>query len=235
MTLEQIMQELESYGNEGTVKIYTKHGMKEPMFGVKVADLKKILKKTKKDHELSTALYDTGNYDAMYLAGLMADEEKVTKKQLEDWVKKAYCYTLSEYTVPWLASESKHGFALGQKWIKSKKENIAASGWATLASLTGVTEDEDLDLDFYKELLDSIPAQIHDAPNRVRYTMNGFVISVGSNVKELTEHAQEIAEKIGKVSVFMGNTACKVPLATDYIQKIIDKNRIGKKRKTARC
>ena len=54
------------------------HGAKEPFFGVKVGDLKKILKKTKKNHELSLELYKTGNSDAMYLAGLMADEKKIT-------------------------------------------------------------------------------------------------------------------------------------------------------------
>jgi hypothetical protein len=33
----------------------------------------------------------------------------------------------------------------------------------------------------------------------------------------------------------MGDTACQVPMASDYIQKVIDKGQTGKKRKTARC
>jgi hypothetical protein len=49
------------------------------------------------------------------------------------------------------------------------------------------------------------------------------------------KEAIKIAEKIGKVNVEMGGTACKVPLATDYIQNLIDKGRVGKKRKMARC
>ena len=65
--------------------------------------------------------------------------------------------------------------------------------------------------------------------------MNGFVIAIGSYIKALTEKSKKVAQTIGNVSVDMGGTACKVPLATDYIQKIIDKDRIGKKRKTARC
>jgi len=51
----------------------------------------------------------------------------------------------------------------------------------------------------------------------------------------LTEKSKEVAKKIGKVSVDVGGTACKVPLAIDYIDKIIAKGRIGIKRKTARC
>lgn len=235
MTLKEVMKELESYGNEQTKSTLLKHGAQEPFFGVKVQDLKKILKKTKKNHELSLQLYDTNNSDAMYLAGLMADESKITKKNLEDWVKKAYWSYLSEYTVPWIAAETPHGFDLGLKWRKSSKENIASAGWATLAYYSAVNEDENIAIDTYKELLDEVAVNIHQAKNRVKYTMNGFVISTGSYIKALTKKATQVSKKIGKVSVEMNGTACKVPLATDYIAKIVDKNRVGKKRKTARC
>ena len=41
----------------------------------------------------------------------------------------------------------------------------------------------------------------------------------------------QTAEKIGPVSVDMGDTACKVPYAPDYIQKVQKRGTIGKKRK----
>ena len=65
--------------------------------------------------------------------------------------------------------------------------------------------------------------------------MNGFVIAIGAYISDLTEKTTELAEKIGAVGVDMNGTACKVPLAKDYIQKVVDKQRVGKKRKTARC
>lgn len=235
MTTQEILKELETYGNLGTKKTLENHGAKEPFFGVKVADLKKILKKTKKNHELSLELYETGNTDAMYLAGLMADEKQITKEQLQDWVNKAYWYYLSEYTVPWVAAETDFGFELGLEWIESDKEGIASAGWAALAYYAGVNSDEDLDTDVYSKLLERVANEVHSAQNRVRYTMNGFVISIGSYITSLTEKSAEIAAKIGKVDVEMGGTACKVPLATDYIKKMKDTGRIGKKRKTARC
>ena len=235
MTAQEIMQELESYGNESTKTVLMKHGAKEPFFGVKVADLKKILKKTKKNHELSLELYATGNSDAMYLAGLMADEKQITRDQLQQWADQAYWYYLSEYAVPWVAAETDFGFELGLEWTTSDEERIAAAGWATLASYASVRKDETLDVAKYSDLLDQIGNTIHNAPNRVRHVMNGFVIAIGTYIAELTPKAQEIAAKIGKVHVEMGGTACKVPLATDYIQKVIDKDRVGKKRKTARC
>jgi len=47
MTLHEVMRELEAMGNEQTKKIFLRHGAKEPFFGVKVGDLKKIVKKSK--------------------------------------------------------------------------------------------------------------------------------------------------------------------------------------------
>lgn len=235
MNAKAILKELEAYGDERTKNTLINHGAKEPLFGVKVGDLKKILKKTKKNHELSLELFATGNSDAMYLAGLMADEKKITKEQLQNWVEQAYWYYLSEYAVPWVAAETPFGFELGLKWIKSEKEQIASAGWSTLLNYASIHEDHELDITTYSKLLDEIGRSIHKAQNRVKYTMNGFVIAVGCYIPELTEKAQEIAQLIGKVSVFMGNTSCKVPLATDYINKVIKSGRLGKKRKNARC
>lgn len=235
MTAKEILSQLKAYGDERTKNTLMKHGAKEPLFGVKVADLKKILKKTKKNHELSLELYNTGNSDAMYLAGLMADEKQISKQQLIDWVEKAYWSYLSEYTVPWVAAETEFGLELGLAWVDSKEEGIASAGWSTLAYFSAVNQDEHLDIELYSQLLDRVANDIHDAQNRVRYTMNGFVISVGTYVKDLTQKATQVAEKIGIIEVDMNGTACKVPLAKDYIQKVIDKQRVGKKRKTARC
>ena len=51
----------------------------------------------------------------------------------------------------------------------------------------------------------------------------------------LTKQAKATAKKLGRVDIDMGDTACKVPLALDYITKIESAGRAGKKRKTIRC
>lgn len=235
MTTEEILKELKGYGDEGTKRIFLKHGAREPFYGVKVQDLKKIQKKIKKHHELSLALYATGNSDAMYLAGLIADENKISKSDLNKWVNEAYWYMISEYTVPWVAAESNYGYELGLEWIGSDEERIASAGWATLSYYAATKPDSDLDIAVYNKLLDRVEKQINKAQNRVRFTMNGFVIAIGSYIEELTEKASDVAKKIGKISVDVGDTACKVPLAVDYIKKAIDRGSLGRKRKTARC
>ena len=95
--------------------------------------------------------------------------------------------------------------------------------------------DTDLDLIELRALLAAdIQNTIHDQQNRVRYNMNSFIICVGSYVPELREEAKRVAEIVGKVHVDIGNTACKVPLATEYIEKIVVRGE-PKKKKTVRC
>src|SRR6185436_12030361 len=99
MNVSQVLTELKAKGKEQTRKTYARHGIDIPMFGVSVADLKTIAKKIKGDQALALELYDTGNYDAMYLAGLVADGSQMTKKQLEHWAKTAKCDIVSSYPV----------------------------------------------------------------------------------------------------------------------------------------
>ena len=235
MTVNEIMQQLQQFGNESTKKVLVKHGAREPFFGVKIEDLKKIVNIVKSDYSLSLELYYTGNSDAMYLAGLIADPAKMTREDLNDWAEKAYWYMLSEFTVAWVASESPYGTELALQWIDSEKENIASSGWATLASIAALKNDDEIDASLYRQLLERVSKTIHSEKNRVRHTMNNFVIAVGGYCKHLSTDAINIASTLGKVQVDMGGTACKVPLAMDYIQKMHSRGLLGKKRKSARC
>ncbi|MEN7549354.1 DNA alkylation repair protein [Rapidithrix thailandica] len=233
MTTQEVLQELALYGSEQTKKVFRKHGAREPFYGVKVADLRKLQKKLKKNSQLAEELYNTGNSDAMYLAGLIADPSLMSKEQLQRWVDKAYWYMLSEHTVANVTADSPWGYELALKWIKADKEQVVAAGWATLSGIVSVKEDETLNLSVLKQLLQRVEKDIHQAPNRVRYTMNNFVIALGCYVSGLTEMAKKTAGKIGAVHVNMGETACKVPQALAYIEKVEGMNRIGKKRKSA--
>lgn len=234
-TLSEVMQELESLGSEQQVKTYRRHGADGPMFGVKVGDLKKILKKIKGDQALALELWDTGNADAMYLAALVADGSKMTTKQLDAWAKSAWWQMLSEYSVPWVASEHPQAFSIAKKWMASKQAPIQSSGWCTYSAAISIRPDSELDLVEIEGLLKTVESEIDQATNRVKYVMNGFVISVGSYVKPMLSKAKATAKRMGAVEVNVGDTACKVPLATECISKVEKANRIGQKRATVKC
>src|SRR5450432_351596 len=174
MTAEDIVAELEKLGNAQTKKSWMTHGAQEPCLGVKVEDMKKIQKRVKMDYQLALDLYDTGIADAMYLAGLIADDAKMTKKDLQKWIEGASSDWVAEYMVPWVASASPHGREIALKWIESKDETIASAGWQTYSSMTAIKADADLDLAEIELLLQRVAASIHHQPNRVKMAMNSF-------------------------------------------------------------
>jgi 3-methyladenine DNA glycosylase AlkD len=231
------MAELKKKGSEKTRNMYARHGMAtERMFGVSIADLKVIAKTIKGQQALACELYETGNLDVMYLAGLVADGSQMTKKQLNGWAEGATnLQMISEYTVPWVTVENPDARDLAIQWIESKKQGVASSGSCTYAGLVAVKLDQELDLSEIEGLLGTIVKEINGAQNRVRYTMNGFVIAVGTYVKPLLKQAKAAARQMGAVSVELGDTACNLRPATAYIEKIEASGRVGQKRKTIRC
>lgn len=235
MKLEEVMKSLEDMGTEQTKNTFLRHGAREPFFGVKIGDLKKLVKYVKKDQELALALYDTGNSDAMYLAGLSINPKLMTKAQLQKWVEGAYWFMIAESIVGAVAAESPFALELAREWIKSEEELIEDCGWSVYSHYLSIAPDEEIDKDEVRELLLYIENNIHTSKNRVRYSMNSFVIAVGSFVPSLNVEAMLVGRKIGKVHVDVGVTACKVPMATDYIEKVEIRGKLGVKKKTCIC
>jgi len=233
--MKEIIEQLRSAGKESYKKTLMRHGVPEPVFGASIAEMKKIQKRVRRHHALALQLYDSGIYDARYLAGLIAEDDKMTVKDLTRWVEGANCHTLSECTVAWVAAEGPHGMEMALVWIESKKESIASSGWATLGYLAALQDDAALGRPLFKRLLGRVRETIHQQPNRVRYVMNGFVIGAGCYVKELAALSLDTARAIGPVTVDMGDTACAVPDAAAYILKVKERGTLGKKRKTVKC
>lgn len=236
-TLTSVVASLKSKGKENARKIYARHGMPlDRVLGVSTADMKLIAKTIKGQQALALELYATGIMEAMYLAGMVADGAKMSRDSLNEWAEGASgMQMIAEYTVPWVTVESLHARDLATKWIASKDDAIAAAGWSTYSGLLSTKTDNDLDVKEIEGLLDRIVKKIGSAQNREKYTMNGFVIAVGSYVKPLLKQAKAAARAIGQVEVNMGETACQVPLATAYIEKAEAAGRVGNKRKTIRC
>ncbi len=234
MTAKDIVAELRKLADAQTKKTWINHGAQEPCLGVKVGDMKKIQKRVKMDYQLALDLYDTGIADAMYLAGLIADDAKMTKKDLQKWIEAANSPWVAEYSVPWVASAGSHGREMALKWMESKHEAIAAAGWQTYSSMLAIREDADLDLAEIKSLLQRVAKSIHQQPDRIKYVMNNFVIAVGCHVKPLHPLAVAAANGIGKVAVDLVGD-CTVPFAPDRIKKFKERTAIGKKRKSPKC
>jgi hypothetical protein len=234
MTAAEIVEELRPMGKESYKKVMRSHGIPEPFFGTSIGDMQPIRKRIKKDYALSKELYATGIYDAMYLAGLVADEKRMTPADLQEWLDKSTCHALSTSTVAAVAAESAHGWELGLQWIEDADEWKQCAGWASLSGVVALRDNAELDLDAIRGLMQRILSAIHRQTDGVKYSMNNFVISVGAYVQPLADEAMRTAEAIGKVEVKLVGD-CKMPFAPEYIEKCRARGSLTKKRKMIRC
>src|SRR5687768_12868662 len=106
---ESILKELKPLGSESYKRILLRHGVREPVLGVKIEHLKKIQKRLRINYDLSLDLFATNVYDAQYLAGLIADDARMTKRDLTRWLNTANSATLCGFIVAWVAAGSPHG------------------------------------------------------------------------------------------------------------------------------
>jgi len=235
MELNEIMEELQSIGNERTKKIYMSNGANEPVFGVTISAMKPLFKKLKYNQKLANQLYETGNYDAMYLAGMIAEPDKMTEEDFNSWIKEAYFYMVSDFIVAVTLAETDIAFSVADKWIESDKELIMSAGWNCYTWLLGSRKDSEFNQDKILTLLNRVKATIHDQPDHIKYVMNNFIMAVGVSFLPLHEEAKKIAEEVGTIEVFQGEKLCQIDSASEFIQHATDKKRLGFKRKHVRC
>ncbi|MCR2822720.1 DNA alkylation repair protein [Lederbergia panacisoli] len=235
MDFETVMQELEALGKERMKKMYISNGAHEPLFGVATGAMKPIAKKIKINQPLAEELYATGNYDAMYFAGIIADPKAMTEQDYDRWIDAAYFYMLSDYVVAVTLSESDIAQDVADKWIASGEELRMSAGWSCYCWLLGNRPDHEFPESKISNMLEMVKNTIHDSPERTKSAMNNFLYTVGTSYMPLHEKAVETAKEIGIVEVKRDNKKSSFLNALENIQKQIDKGKLGFKRKYVRC
>lgn len=235
MNVEMVMQELEALGKERTKKIYMSNGAQEPLFGVATGAMKPIAKKIKLNQPLAEALYATGNYDAMYFAGIIAEPKAMTESDFERWIDGAYFYMLSDYVVAVTLAEADIAQQVADKWIASGEELKMSAGWSCYCWLLGNRHDVEFSESKMANMLEMVKSAIHDSPERTKSAMNNFLYTVGVSYVPLHDKALATAQQIGPVELKKNNKKSSFLNAYESIQKDVEKGRIGFKRKYVRC
>ncbi|WP_025025481.1 DNA alkylation repair protein [Caldalkalibacillus mannanilyticus] len=235
MDFKTVMQELEELGKERTKKVYISNGAHEPLFGVATGAMKPMAKKIKINQPLAEELYATGNYDAMYFAGIIADPHAMTESDFDRWMDGAYFYMLSDYVVAVTLAESAIAQEVADKWIATDDELRMSGGWSCYCWLLGNRLDHEFSESKISTMLDLVKNTIHESPERTKSSMNNFLFTVGLSYLPLHEKAVETAKEVGTVEIKKDKKKSSLLNAAESIQKEMDRGRVGFKRKYVRC
>jgi 3-methyladenine DNA glycosylase AlkD len=217
MTIQQAVEELQKLGTEQNRKVYRRHGVGEKLYGVSFANLKKLKKEIKTDHELARRLWATGNHDARILATMVADPAEATAALLDSWKGGLDNYIVSDAFAKFVAA-TPLARKSAERWTESKKEWIGRAGWMLLTHLA--LHDTSLPAGYFEPYLKAIESRIHASPNRARDAMNSALIAIAVRSPKLEREGLAAARRIGPVEVDHGETDCETHDAESYILKV---------------
>lgn len=226
MDIGTVMSQLEALGTEQNVKVYTRHGAGDNVFGVSFANLKKLKRRLGTNHDLAVQLWNSGNSDARSLAMMIADPVRVTPTLATQWMKDVN-YGLHGGEVAEVVAQSACGLAKMRQWRRQKSEYARATGYSIFSCL--IKNDPDsVDEAECRRIMKEIETEIHRSPNRAKHVMVMAIIAIGVYKADLTSDAMEVGERIGDVHVDHGETSCTTPRIAPYIKKTLQRN-AGKK------
>jgi 3-methyladenine DNA glycosylase AlkD len=216
VTFGEVMARLEEMGTAQNRKIYARHGVPEPMYGVSFASLETLARLIGVDQPLAERLWATGNHDAQVLATRVADPARFGRRDLDLWARALSSAVLTD-AFSTLTSRTSHVRLKADGWSRARGEWKGQAGWTLVAYLA--RNETALDDEYFTERLRVIEGDIHDRPNRVRYAMNGALIAIGLRNPALEKEALATARRIGPVQVDHGETSCQTPDAAAWIAK----------------
>ncbi len=230
-----VMNELARLSTPMMKKRYQSNGALEPFFGVATGAMKAMSREIKINQALADELYATGNYDAMYFAGVIADPNEMKEADYERWMDDAYFYMISDYVVAVTLSESDIGQDLSDKWIDSGDDLRMSAGWSCYCWMLGSRPDPEFQIDKLASMLERVRKDIYDAAPHVKKAMSYFVYTVATSYVPLHEVALETAKAIGTLVVPREHKKPEILNPLEDIQKAIERDRLGFKRRYVRC
>ena len=215
----ETLAQLEELGTPQNRKVYPRHGVKGPLFGVSYANLRKLAKRLAPDSRLAVELWSSGNHDARVLATMVDDPYRVTDRTLRERLADIDNYVLADALAS-LVGRSSLRDELAGDWTADPADEWAGTvGWSLVAA-QALEVGSSLSDEYFTERLSYIERNIAVASNRVRHSMNGALIAIGCRNQEMRTAAEEAADRIGKVEVDHGQTSCKTPDAIPYLARV---------------
>lgn len=215
MTVDEILAELATLGDEQTKNHYLHQGMPDSVFGVNFTKLSKLKKEIGKNQVFAESLWLTGQPDAQILATMLVDNDAISMEVFDHWAHSAN-YTSVADALGRLLTQLPFAEKLGSKYRSSDEEWPSRIGWQQVAVLAQKHMLED---DLAEELLQLIEQGIQSSANQTKDAMIMALIAIGLTDPTWRSEAEVVAERIGEVKIDHGKTGHRTPDPIQYLDK----------------
>ncbi len=195
MEIKEILSNLESLGDKKSREGMARFGINtEKAFGVSIVNLRKLARQIGKDHQLAKNLWSTEFHEARILASMIDIPDKVTKTQMNQWVKDFNSWDLCDQCCNNLFVYTVNTFDAATIWSKSKSEFIKRAGFVLMA--VSAVHKKEWDNTNFTTFLSRIFEEANDERNFVKKAINWALRQIGKRNKYLNKLAIQTAEKL---------------------------------------
>lgn len=196
MTFDQVLKTLESKTDPAAVRGMARYGMtaRKVLGGWSAPALKKFAREIGKNHGMARKLWTTAILEARLLAGLIAEKEKVTPRQMEDWAGDFDSWALCDGTCLNLFRHTPFAYAKCVEWSKRDEEFVKRAGFALMAGLA--VSDKTAPDRRFRQFLPLIKRESADARNYVKKAVNWALRQIGKRNLRLNRAAIKAAQQI---------------------------------------
>ncbi|MDK0522336.1 DNA alkylation repair protein [Streptomyces sp. ML-6] len=185
--------------------------------GVNLGRLRALAKRLRTQQELARQLWGTDDTAARLLAVLVCRPKEFGRDELDAMVREARTPKVHDWLVNYVVKKSPHAEELRLAWSADPDPVVASSGWA-LTTERVAKRPEGLDLG---GLLDTVEAEMKDAPDRLQWAMNHCLARIGIDHAEYRARAIDIGERLEVLKDYPTPPGCTSPFAPVWITELV--------------
>ena len=209
MEFDQIIQEFERLSDVDFAENMKKFGIRYvKSYGLRLPQIRKVAKQCGKNHDLALKLWNHGYHETYLMATLVEESEKVSSKQLNDWVNTFYSWDLVDQACINLLRfipEARENICI---WCDSEEEFVKRTAFSLIAVLAVHEKESDFEIYF-----DVIKEASKDNRNFVKKSVNWAIRQIGKidleNNRKALDLAYEILEIDNKASKWVARGAIR--------------------------
>ena len=215
-TVAEVRAELAALEDPKARAVNERHGDDH---GVNLGKLREIAKRLKTQQKLARGLWETEDTAARLLALLICRPKAFERDELDRMLREARTPKVHDWLVNYVVKKSPYSEELRTAWSADPDPVVASAGWALTAERV-VKKPEGLDL---TGLLDTVEAEMKDAPDRLQWAMNTCLAQIGIEHPEHRARAIDIGTRLEVLKDYPTPPGCTSPFAPVWITEMVSR------------
>lgn len=198
MELSEIIYKLEELSNPKDIDGMARFGITpQRTYAVRIPELRKIAKRTGKDHRLAKKLWEVDYRETKILACMIEDPKLVSSEQMDNWVMEFDFWEICDQCCMNLFRKTSFAYQKIFEWSTREEEFVKRAAFTLIAVLA--VHDKQAPDSKFERFFPLIIRESTDDRNYVKKAVNWALRHIGKKNIRLNEKAIEIALEIHEI------------------------------------